>query len=234
MRIAVMQPYIFPYIGYFQMVKAVDKFVFYDDVNFIKQGWINRNRILINSSDFLFTVPLHKANSFCLIKDTLVNEKFYDVWKRKFLKSVNQNYKNAPYFSDVYVLVQNVLEMKCTSISQLAIKSVITTSKYLELTTEFIISSERYENKDLERQDRLLDICKIENAMQYINALGGQELYTKESFREMGIKLNFIKTLPIYYKQFNKEFVPWLSIIDVLMFNSIEEVHDMLDKYELI
>lgn len=229
-----MQPYIFPYIGYFQMVKAVDKFVFYDDVNFIKQGWINRNRILINSSDFLFTVPLHKANSFCLIKDTLVNEKFYDIWKRKFLRSVDQNYKSAPYFSDVYVLVQNVLETKCTSISQLAIESVITTSKYLELNTEFFISSERYENKDLERQDRLLDICKKENAAQYINALGGQELYTKESFREMGIKLNFIKTLPITYKQFNNEFVPWLSIIDVLMFNSVEEVNELLEKYELI
>jgi hypothetical protein len=234
MKIAVMQPYLFPYIVYFQMIKAVDVFVFYDDVNFIKQGWINRNRILTNNKDFMFTVPLKKANPFYLIKDTLLNEKFYDKWNEKFQMTVRQNYKKAPYFDEVSELINNVLNTKCTSISELAIVSIVAVSKYLELKTIFYSSSNRFKNKDLERQDRLLDICKKENAKHYINALGGQELYNKESFEEKGIELSFIKTIPIEYKQFSNEFIPWLSIIDVLMFNSVENIKVMLDKYELV
>lgn len=234
MKIAVMQPYLFPYIGYFQMIRAVDTFVFYDDVNFIKQGWINRNRILLNNKDFMFTVPLQKANSFCLIKDTLINEKFYGNWKIKFQRSINQNYKKAPYFDLVNELINAVLEKDYRTISDLAIKSTIAVSDYLELKTKFHISSQAYENRELERFDRLLDICKKENANHYINAIGGQALYKKEDFQSEGIELQFIKPLPIKYTQFDNEFVPWLSVIDVLMFNSVDEVNDMLKKFELI
>ncbi len=234
MRIAVMQPYLFPYIGYFQMIHAVDKFVFYDDVNFIKQGWINRNRILLNNKDFLFTIPLHKANSFTYIKDTAINQKLYENWKSKFLLTVAQNYKKAPYFTEVHALIEKVLGGNFESISQLVIESVIATSRYLEINTTFFVSSERYQNKDLERQERLIDICKKENATHYINALGGKDLYSKEDFKKKNIDLKFIQSQPIVYKQFSDDFVPWLSIIDVLMFNSIEETKAMLDKYELV
>ncbi|MCK9453171.1 MAG: WbqC family protein [Bacteroidales bacterium] len=234
MKIAVMQPYLFPYVGYFQMINAVDKFVFYDDVNFIKQGWINRNKILLNNKEFLFTVPLKKANSFCLIKDTLINKNFYERWKTKFQLTINQNYQKAPNYTEVDKLINNILNKRYNTISELAIESVITISKYLGLKTEFFISSKRYENIDLEREDRLVDICKKENATNYVNALGGQELYNKESFKEKGIELSFIKSLTIEYKQFNNEFVPFLSIIDLLMFNSVEEVKKMLDNYNLI
>jgi hypothetical protein len=234
MKLAVMQPYLFPYIGYFQMIKAVDTFVFYDDVNFMKQGWINRNRILVNGKDFMFTVPLEKPNSFWLIKNTLIHEKFYASWKTKFQMTIQQNYKKAPYFNPITAIMNQVLNQECVSISELALESVVAVSNYLGLNTTFYSSSERYENKDLERENRLVDICKNENITQYINALGGQELYSKESFKEKGIQLSFIKTLPIAYKQFNDEFVPWLSIIDVLMFNSVDEVNEMLDKYELV
>ena len=234
MKIAVMQPYLFPYIGYFQMIKAVDAFVFYDDVNFIKQGWINRNRILVNGNPFMFTVPLEKANSFCLIKDTLINKKFFDSWKSKFQMTLIQNYKKAPHFSEVSMLINSVFESNQSSISNFAIESVIAFSKFLELKTKFFISSTRYENIDLERESRLLDICKKENATHYINALGGQELYIKDNFKEKGIELSFVKSNPIAYKQFDNDFVPWLSIIDVLMFNSVDEVNLMLNNYELI
>lgn len=234
MTIAVMQPYIFPYIGYFQMIHAVDKFVFYDDVNFIKQGWINRNRILLNNKDFLFTIPLHKANSFTYIKDTTINQKLYENWKSKFLLTVAQNYKKAPYFRDVFLVVETVLNSEAANISQLAIASVVAVSNYLGLQTEFITASEAYQNKDLERQERLIDICKKENATHYINALGGKDLYSKEDFKKKNIDLKFIQSQPIVYKQYSDDFVPWLSIIDVLMFNSIEETKAMLDKYELV
>lgn len=234
MKIAVMQPYLFPYIGYFQMIKAVDFFVFYDDVTFIKQGWINRNRILVNGAPFMFTIPLEKANSYCLIKDTLINKKFYESWKKKFQMTIEQNYKKAPHFIDVSTLINTIFKNDYNSMSDLAIESIIAVSKYLGLKTEFFIASKRYNNKDLDRENRLVDICKREIATQYINALGGQELYCKESFKVKGIELSFIKTHPIEYQQFNTEFVSWLSIIDVLMFNSVDEINDMLHKYELL
>ena len=233
MKVAVMQPYFMPYIGYFQMIKAVDTFVFYDDVNFIKQGWINRNRILLHHTAFLFTVPLEKATSFSLIKDTCINEKFYSSWKEKFLQSIVQNYKKAPHFEAAYSLIGLILNKNCQSISELAIESVKMVSTYLNLQTEFYVASERYQNKELEREKRLIAICKNENATNYINAVGGKELYSKEVFKENGVELEFISSKPIVYKQFKDDFIPWLSIIDVLMFNSIEEVNELLNEYEL-
>ncbi len=234
MKIAIMQPYIFPYIGYFQMIKAVDKFVFYDDVNFIKKGWINRNRILVNGDDFLFTVPLTKISQNNLINESKVNKETYQDWKAKFFQTLNTNYKKAPFYQETFPLIQKILHSNYQTISELAIKSVTEIADYLDIQTDFIVSSEKYSNKGMERQERLIDICKQEKSTHYINALGGQELYQKEDFLIDGIKLNFIKILQIEYKQFNNEFVPWLSIIDVLMFNSKQEVKEMLNKYELI
>ena len=229
-----MQPYFMPYVGYFQMIKAVDKFVFYDDVNYIKQGWINRNKILVNNNEFLFTVPLQKASPFVFIKDTEINDKMYENWKVKFSLTILQSYKKAPYFPEINDLVKNIVETECNTISQLAIKSVIEISKYLDLKAKFFVASERYDNKELERKERLMNICKKEKANHYINAIGGQELYSKADFMKEKIQLDFIKSKPIEYKQFNNEFVPWLSIIDVLMFNSVEDINEMLNQYELV
>lgn len=234
MKIAIMQPYTFPYIGYFQMISAVDKFVFYDDVNYIKQGWINRNKILLNNKEYLFTIPLEKATSFSLIKDTKIDSKQYESWKINFLKTLRQNYKKAPYFIAIYDLCICTLDSNCISISEVAIKSVMLASKYLNLKTEFVISSEQNADKELGRMERLIEICKKENANFYINGLGGLHLYKKDEFAKKDVHLHFIKSKPIKYKQFNNEFIPWLSILDVLMFNSPEEIKMMLDKYELL
>lgn len=229
-----MQPYFMPYIGYFQMIKAVDKFVFYDDVNYIKQGWINRNKILVNQKEFLFTVPLDKATSFSFIKDTKINGKMYEKWKIKFYQTLFQSYKKAPYFNEVNGLIVKILESDSSSISRLAINSVHEIAKYLQLDTKFAVSSECYNNNELDRKMRLLDICKRENATNYINAIGGQELYEKQDFLNENIQLDFIKSKPVRYQQYDNEFVPCLSMIDVLMFNSVEEINGMLEKYELV
>lgn len=234
MKIAVMQPYIFPYIGYFQMINAVDKFVFYDDVNFIKKGWINRNRILVNGKDYMFTVPIVKVSQNNLISESFIQKEVYVEWKNKFLQTLELNYKKAPQFLDIYTLLRTYFEGNFYTISEMAIESVRLVSEYLDLKTDYVLSSEAYNNRGMERQERLIDICKQEGSNHYINALGGQELYKKEDFLKEGIRLDFIKTLPIDYKQFNNEFVPWLSIIDVLMFNSKEEAQEMLNKYELV
>lgn len=235
MKVAIMQPYLFPYIGYFQLIAAVDKFVVYDDVNFIKGGWINRNNILVNKKSTLFTVPLDNSSSFLLINETKINLKFYTIWKIKFLRTIEQSYKKAPFFNEVYSLIANVLDnYEGDLISKLAVNSIRSVCEYLKIQTEIIPTSETYNNKIFSGQERVLDICSIENATDYINPIGGLQLYSKESFQEHEVILNFIKSLPIEYKQFNNEFIPWLSIIDVLMFNSVDEVKIMLDKYELV
>lgn len=235
MKLAIMQPYFFPYIGYFQLVAAVNKFVIYDDVNFIKGGWINRNNVLINKKSNLFTVPLNKASSNTLINETKINLKFYNIWKVKFLRSLEQSYKKSPYFAEVYNLIENVLEINENDlISELAVNSIKNVSDYLQLDTEICKTSGNYNNKTKSGQERVLDICGIEKASQYINPIGGIELYSKNTFKENGIVLNFIKSKPIIYSQFDNDFSPWLSIIDVLMFNSISQVNKMVKQYELV
>ena len=235
MKLGIMQPYLFPYIGYFQLIQAVDKFVVYDDVNYIKQGWINRNRILNHGEPLTFTVPLSKAGSFAKINEVQINPNLYEGWKNKFLKTLELNYKKAPYFSESYDLIHKVLsEEDCPSISELAVESLLAVCKHLGIQKEFVVSSTLYNNQNLSGKDRVIDICRQEDATHYINPSGGQMLYNKEYFREKGLELSFIKSLPLKYSQFKNEFVPWLSIIDVLMFNPVEDVRVLLNEYELI
>jgi len=233
MKLAVMQPYLFPYIGYYQLIASVDKFVIYDDVSYIKQGWINRNNILNNHKPVLFTVPLNDASSFRRICDTELNTKQYSPWKEKFLRSLELNYRRAPFFVQTHELVCNVLNAGDNDISQLASRSLKVLCKYLNVSTEIVGTSAKYNNNDLRSQERILDICKQEGATTYINAPGGQGLYSFSDFNEKGVKLQFIKPGNIIYKQFAEKFVPSLSMIDVLMFNSKEEATILLNQYEL-
>jgi len=234
MKVAIMQPYFLPYIGYWQLINAVDRFVVYDDVNFIKRGWINRNQILINGKEHLFSVPLQKVSQNIIIKDTLLNDSAHLDWKNKFIQTISQNYKKAAYYNSIIQLVESIFEQEAYSISDLCVNALKTICIYLHIKTEFVIASQKYKNQEMGKQKRLIDICKQERASYYINAIGGQELYSKNDFAKEGIQLNFIKTMPIEYKQFNNEFIPNLSIIDVMMFNSVKEINEMLDKYELV
>ncbi|SEJ29088.1 WbqC-like protein family protein [Myroides marinus] len=235
MKIAIMQPYFLPYIGYIQLINAVDKFVIYDDVNYIKGGWINRNNLLLNNQKFLFTVPLEGSSAFKKIDEIVINKRLYDKWCKKLLISIEQSYKKAPYFSEVFLLLKKIVEIEETiSISEYNYNSIILICKFLNIKTEIIKSSRIYDNIDLSRESRIYDICSKENSKSYVNPIGGMELYNKESFLKEGIKLNFLKTNEIVYKQFENEFVPWLSIIDVMMFNDVKEIKDMLEQYELV
>ena len=232
MKLAIMQPYIFPYIGYFQLIKAVDKFVIYDDVNFINRGWINRNRILVNGKDSLFTIPLKEASQNKLINEIEVN--WDDAWKAKWLKTLEQSYKKAPFFQQVKPIIEQTLEQEKTIFSEIIVENLKLINAYLGITTEIIPSSAIYQNIELKAQTRILDICLQEKANHYINPIGGIELYQKEVFEEKGMQLNFIKSKPVQYPQLKNDFVPWLSILDVLMFNSVEQIQTFLDSYELV
>jgi len=222
MKLAVMQPYIFPYIGYFQLIQQVDKFIFYDDVNFIKQGWINRNRILINGEPKFINIPCVKASSFKKILE--IEHRLNEIEKQNFLKKIKVTYSKAPFFNETFELIEKCLTDPGKSIAELAIKSVTEISSYLNLNCEFIISSKRYSNQNLPRQERLIDICKQESCDTYVNPIGGNNLYSKDAFLNENISLLYFESEIKVYKQFKNEFVPSLSIIDVLMFVSKEEI----------
>lgn len=234
MKLAIMQPYFMPYIGYFQLINTVDKFIFYDDVTFIKQGWINRNRILINNQANMFSLPLANASSHTLIKDVVISKNRYEKWKKSFLSSIMFNYKKAENYEEIRVLIEDILYEPPESISEFAIKSVIEISNYLNITTDFEICSESYSNTHLSGQSRVIDICRQEGATTYINPIGGIDLYSEAKFLAQNINLFFIKTENVLYKQYSAEFVPFLSIIDVLMFNDKEKVLNMLNDFELV
>ncbi|MEI2418952.1 WbqC family protein [Arthrospira platensis SPKY2] len=155
-------------------------------------------------------------------------------WMQDLLKTIEISYKRAPYFKEVYPLINRVFKLAPQSISELAQFSIVEVLKYLNMKIVLFKSSERYDNSHLKKTERLIDICKHEKAQEYINPIGGIEIYTKEDFLMHGIKLHFIKSTAVEYKQFNNSFIPRLSIIDVLMFNSIEKVQTMLNQYELI
>lgn len=228
MKISIMQPYIFPYIGYFQLINSVDKFIVYDDVNYIKQSWINRNSILVNGKAFRFSVPLHKQSSFEKINKTLLIEKGYSEWADKLLKTIEINYKKSPSFHNVYPILEKFFKSKNYYISELALNSLKLVTEYIGITTEFVNSSEKYTNQDLTSQARILDICLREKVDTYINTSGGTKLYSKSDFLERNIDLKFIISEEIAYKQFNSNFIPRLSIIDVLMFNDVSTIKNFL------
>lgn len=231
MKIAVMQPYAFPYIGYFQLIKAVKKFVFYDDVNYKKQGWINRNKIRANKQETLFTIPLKNASSFTPINEITLHPFLYPKWKRKFLKTITQSYQNAPFFNEVFPLIEEILSEKIT-ISNLAIESVITIANYLDMETEFFLSSQQFtETKKLEKVDRLVAISHKLHAQEFINMPGGKALYSKKHFKNNNLDLLFIEPVITKYSQDNEEFIPSLSIIDVLMFNNKKSINNFLENY---
>lgn len=236
MKIAVMQPYLFPYVGYFQLVNYVDTFVFYDDVSFIKGGWINRNNILLNKKTTLFTVPLKNASSNSLIKDTEVNKDLYRKWYKKFDKTVTQAYSKAPYFEEVKLVLDEVLSKEFNSICEYAICSVQQVAKYLEINTRFLKSSDSFsETKGLNRVERLLKICEQEKALEYVNPINGKDLYHLSDFQDRAIDLKFLKSMKTEYKQYSFPHTPSLSIIDVIMFNDKEIVkEELLKNFELV
>ncbi len=232
MTIGIMQPYIFPYIGYFQLINAVDKFIVYDDVAYINKGWINRNNILVGGKASLFTLPLVNASQNRLIRDIEVDN--LPVWTKKFLRTIEQSYKKAPFYNETLEILAEVFQSEPANIAELCTKSLKTTCTYLGIKTELVDSSVVYNNQHLKAQERILDICKQENADHYINPSGGMVIYDKQLFADNKILLNFIKSKPVHYNQFKNEFVPWLSMIDILMFCPVDAIQQYLKEFELV
>ncbi len=233
MKLAIMQPYFFPYIGYFQLINAADEFIIYDNIEFTKKGWINRNRILVNGSDAYITLPLRKDSDYLN-----VNERFLaDTWKierKKLLNRINEAYKKSPQFETIYPLIEKCLLFDDDNLFDFIYNSLDVIREYLNITTKFHISSDIEIDHSLKADKKIIAMCRAVGASTYINPIGGRELYSKNEFKRNAIDLLFLNTKEIKYKQFENEFIPHLSIIDVLMFNSKDRIQTYLNNYYIL
>jgi len=233
-KTAIMQPYFFPYVGYYQLINAVDIFVLLDDVNFIKRGWINRNNILLNNEAHLFSIPLEKPSQNKLICETKLNFSIQD--KEHFIKTFELAYKKAPFFKDFFPIFTEIILYENNDLTDFLCNSFIKTFRYLEIKKKIIRSSEIQKNNTLKAEERIIEICKKLDTVEYINLSGGKSLYSRENFAKENMELRFIETHfdNIHYKQFNNGFVPNLSFFDIIMFNQKNEVKKILDQYSLV
>lgn len=231
--IAIMQPYFLPYIGYWQLMKCVDTFVIYDDVQYTKKGWINRNRFLVNNSSRIFTLPLKKDSDFLPIKNRFLSESFKQE-KKKIINKFYSAYQKSPFFFEGMELLKEILLCEHLNLFDFILNSINLVKNSLNISTKIIISSNLNIPSDLHGQNKVIEICKCLNANKYINPIGGINLYNRESFKNEGIDIFFQKVTPYVYSQFNDNFVSNLSIIDTLMFEGSGKVKNHLTKMSLI
>lgn len=230
--LGIMQPYFLPYIGYYQLISAVDIFIIYDNIKYTKKGWINRNRMLLNGADKIFSLPLQKNLDN---KNVDQRELAGSFDRTKLLNKFKGAYSHAPYFTQTLPLLERVVLYKDGNLFHYIHHAILQTCGHLGINTEIRISSEILIDHSLKGQDKVLALCKAVGADTYLNAIGGMSLYSKNDFKSNGVDLQFINSLMFEYHQFGAPFVPWLSIIDVLMFNPIERVRKcIVSSYEMI
>lgn len=231
MKTAIMQPYFFPYIGYFQLINAADKFIVYDNIQYTKKGWINRNRYLQNGKDEIFSISLKKETGYKNVIDRMISPLFN---KKKLIAKFQNAYSKAPYKKEVLPFLEDIIYFEDINLFNYIYNSILKTCDYLDIKTEIIISSSINIDHSLKSKSKVTALIKALKADIYINPIGGIKLYDKEEFKNNNIELYFLKTNETPYNQNMESFVPLLSIIDVLMYNSKHEVKKMLDNYTLI
>lgn len=231
MKLAIMQPYFLPYIGYFQLIAAVDQFVVYDNIKYTKKGWINRNRFLQNSKDAMFSLPLKKDSDALNVCE---RELASDFDRARLLNQLNGAYRRAPYFEQTFSLIERIVRYPEQNLFFFLHNAIAQVCAHLGITTKIIISSEVAIDHDLQAQDKVLALCDALGGTTYVNAIGGVTLYSKQVFSDRGLELNFIKSLPFEYDQYGDPFVPGLSIIDVMMFNPVDVMQSQLTQFDLV
>jgi hypothetical protein len=242
MKAAIMQPYFLPYLGYFQLIAAVDLFIVYDNIQYVKSGWINRNRLYRNGEAVMFSLPLKRASDFLDVRD---RELAADFKPDKLLNQIRGAYQRAPHFAQVFPLIERVVRNEDRNLFRFLHHSICAICDFLSIGTEIRISSTIDIDHALKKQDKVLALCRAVGASTYVNPIGGLDLYSREAFRSEGMDLRFIRAKPLEYAQTadvqradgrsGHAFVPSLSILDVLMFNPIETVGALIaDNHELI
>jgi hypothetical protein len=229
MNVAIMQPYFFPWIGYFQLIYQSDVFVLYDDANFIKQGYINRNSILVDGQAQRFTLPVPAASSF-----KRIGELTFSLQVEKIARTLEQSYRKAPFFPDVMPLVESALwneDRDITACCHVAINGI---SRYLELEQNIVRSSSLTYDRNENAENKVIGICKALDGDRYVNSTGGRHLYNAKTFAENGIRLQFLQAKNTAYSQGAHDFVPCLSMIDVLMHCEPEQVRQALKNFSYV
>lgn len=229
MKVAIMQPYFFPYIGYFQLINAVDTFVIYDDIEYVKQSWMNRNRILLNGQPSYISLPLKKDSDYLHVKQ----RELAGTWlkeHKKLISKLRGAYNKAPFFAETMQLIEPCINSDNTNLFTFLLESIENTLKHLGITTKVIISSSLGDFTHLRSQDKVIAICRATSASHYINPIGGTQLYDSNSFDTNNLKLSFLKTRDFNYPQYNNDFQAFLSIIDVLMFNGKAQTRNLIEQ----
>ena len=235
-RLGIMQPYFFPYIGYFQLINAVDRWISFDLVQYIDKGWINRNRILHpdKQKDWLYiTVPVQHHKRTDKIGDITINDTIQ--WRDDLMGKLSA-YRKAPYYDATMQLVRECLSYTDDRISEFATRTIMRICQYLDITTPIDVAS--HMSMSLPEAEHAgqwaLNISATLRAAEYINPYSGYEIFDKQEFESKNIKLTFIKPILNPYVQRKGRFIPGLSIIDVLMWNGREKTVEMLNDYELL
>jgi hypothetical protein len=231
-NIGLMQPYLFPYLGYFQLINAVDEFVLGDDLQYEKESWINRNRILVNGRDMLITFPLKKDSHLARINQRVFADNF-DSEIERMLKIIGNVYSNAPVFAEFYPVLEKILRYPERRLATYAENSIRSLCDYIGIDTPIRLASEFALPPYMDKQDRVVQSVRMLGGDVYINPIGGTSLYDPTYFSTHGLSLKFHRMGDISYQQFGKPFVPGLSIIDVLMFNRNEKIKELLHCYSL-
>jgi hypothetical protein len=232
MTVAIMQPYFLPYIGYFQLIGSVDLFIVYDNIKYTKKGWINRNRMLLDGKDAMFSLPLKGGSDSLDVCQRALAESFS---REKLLNEFREAYRRAPFFGQTFSLLEKIVRDDRNNLFDYLHHSIVAACEHLGMKTDIRVSSTVPIDHTLKGQAKVLALCRAVGAGRYINAIGGIELYSKDAFRNQGIELQFIKARQFVYPQFGADFVPWLSIVDVMMFNPLDAIAACIaSNYELI
>jgi len=232
MKVAIMQPYFFPYIGYFQLIATSDVFVLHDDVQYIKGGWVNRNRILLNGESRMITFPVQKdAYELPINARNFVDDKQA---RKDIINLIRQAYAKAPCYREVFAMLEELMMFEDSNVARFNENLIRRIAKYMGLNSKIINSSGMEKDDSLAGEQRVLEICKRLGATDYTNPIGGTELYHQEAFQKCGITLRFLEAQEERYDQRYEKWLPFLSIIDVLMFNTAKEVHELLTRYRLL
>lgn len=232
MKLGIMQPYFMPYIGYWQRIGAVDKHVIYDDVNYIKNGWMNHNRIVLNGEVHCLSAPLIGASPNKLVNEVNVNNN--PILQGKMLKTLEVAYHKSPYFDEAMSCLEPIIRSEETNFARYLEYQINEICRFLHISTKLIMSSSIEKDNSQKGQRKVIAICRLIGATEYYNALSGNELYCKDDFLCNGVKLVFIRNKgTIRYTQMSREFLSSLSIIDVMMNCSETERSALLADYEL-
>lgn len=231
MTLGIMQPYFLPYIGYWQLLSAVDRFVVYDNIQYTKQGWVNRNRFLRNGADAQFTLPLRRGSALLDIADRAIADDFDP---GSLLRPLASAYRKAPYYAEVFPVVESIVAAPHRNLFDYLLHGIVVTADHLGIRTPILASSKVAIDHGLKSERKVVALCQALGETRYLNPIGGRELYSRSVFAASGIDLQFVQSRPIAYRQFGDAFVPALSIVDVLMFNAKDAVQRMLCEYDLV